>query len=148
MAEALAIAPCAVRCRATARAQFFHLVRSQGADLRHRLRPDERHTFRTLSRDFDIDPAFLGPLGRKSAKKNRKFFQDLSGKTIGIYTLVEAAGARAKTELEAIFRGVSVVVKRDHVATEDLLIWRVAPTISCLHGAVVAMLLSTLSRLR
>ncbi len=120
MAEALAIAPAPSDAAQRARAQFFHLVVAKAQTFAHRLRPDERHTFRTLSRDFETDPAFLGPLGVKSVEEEQEILPNLSGKTIGIYTLVEAAGARAKTELEAIFPGVSVVVNGDHVATDRL----------------------------
>jgi hypothetical protein len=45
---------------------------------------------------------------------------NLEGKTIGIYTLAEAAGSRAKAALEKLFPGCKVVVNSDLVATPQL----------------------------
>jgi len=46
---------------------------------------------------------------------------DLSGKTLGIYTLVEGAARRAKEMLENLFPGLIVEVNHDHVATDALI---------------------------
>jgi hypothetical protein len=45
---------------------------------------------------------------------------DLSGKTIGIYTLAEAAGLRAKQLLETLYPGCDVQLNSDLVCTSAL----------------------------
>lgn len=120
MAEALAIAPAPSDAAQVARTQFFHLIVAKAQVFAHRLRQDERHTFRTLSRDFGVDQVLLGLLGEETVQRDGENLPNLSGKTIGIYTLVEAAGVRAKGEIEAMFPGVTVVVNGDLVATDRL----------------------------
>ncbi|NEI59441.1 hypothetical protein GR200_30905 [Rhizobium leguminosarum] len=120
MAEAFAVAAAPSDAARGARDQFFHLVVAKAQTFAHRLRLDERQTFRTLARDYGVDATSLGPLTDISVQGDGEILPDLSGKTIGIYTLVEAAGVRAKAELETMFPGVIVSVNGDLVATERL----------------------------
>ncbi|TCL89547.1 hypothetical protein C8J38_11238 [Rhizobium sp. PP-WC-2G-219] len=120
MAEAFAVAAAPSDAARGARDQFFHLVVAKAQAFAHRLRQDERQTFRTLSRDYGVDATSLGPLTEISVQGDGEILPDLSGKTIGIYTLVEAAGVRAKAELEMMFPGLTVSVNGDLVATDRL----------------------------
>jgi hypothetical protein len=120
VAEALAIAPAPSVAAKTARQQLFWSIVIKGHSFAHRLRQDERHSFRILALDYDIDPEALGAVGRIEEPEDGAALPDLSGKAIGIYTLTEAAGARAKSALEAMFPSVVVTLNADTVATARL----------------------------
>lgn len=57
---------------------------------------------------------------RRSDNSDIEYQPNLNDKTIGIYTLPESAGARAKTAPEELFPGCKVVVNSDLVATAQL----------------------------
>ncbi|WP_284760346.1 protein DpdD [Agrobacterium sp. fls2-241-TYG-188a] len=120
MAEALAVTSTPSETARAARDQFFNLVIRKAQGFAHRLRHDERQSFITLSQDYAVDFNALGLVAKVDETSEEQKLPSLNGKTIGIYTLVEAAGARAKSELEAIFPGVTVVLNGDTVATEKL----------------------------
>lgn len=120
VAEALAIAPAPTSACVAARQQFFLLVVTKAAGFVHRLRAEERHAFRVLARDFGLDRSALGIIDSDDETAKEPELPDLSGKTVGIYTLTEAAGARAKHALETMFPGLSVVLNADRVATSKL----------------------------
>jgi len=120
IAEALAVAPSPSPDCQSARQQFFLLVVSKALGFAHRLRADERHAFRLLAQDYGIDGEALGTIDVTDDKDEGEALPDLSSKTIGIYTLTEAAGARAKNALEAMFSGVAVILNADTVATARL----------------------------
>lgn len=120
VAEVLAFAPATTPACIAARQQFFLLVVTKAAGFAHRLRAEERQTFRVLARDFDIDQSTLGVIDSEEAKPEGQELPNLSGKTLGIYTLTEAAGERAKQVLEAMFPGLSVALNADRVATSKL----------------------------
>jgi hypothetical protein len=118
--EALAVAPAPSSEAQTGRQQLFWSVVSKARSFAHRLRRDERHAFRILARDFGADIEALGAVGRIEEQDDGEVLPDLSGKTVGIYTLTEAAGARAKNALEVMFPGVVVTLNADTVATARL----------------------------
>lgn len=120
VAEALAIAPAPTSACVAARQQFFLLVVTKAAGFAHRLRAEERQAFRVLTRDFALDRSALGVIDIDEETAEEQDLPDLSEKTVGIYTLTEAAGARAKHALEAMFPGLSVVLNADRVATSKL----------------------------
>ncbi|WP_067105513.1 protein DpdD [Sphingopyxis granuli] len=120
VAEALALAPApSVDCQ-NARQQFFLLVVGKTIGFAHRLRADERHAFRILAQDYGIDREALGAIDAEEQANDQGVLPDLSDKTIGIYTLTEAAGSRAKSQLETMFPGVEVILNADLVATARL----------------------------
>ncbi len=74
-----------------------------------------------LVKDYGIDPEAVSALSRiEKATTAGPVLPSLEGKTIGIYTLAESAGRRAKAALEKLFPGCKVVVNADLVATPQL----------------------------
>lgn len=120
VAETLALAPSPSQTATEARLQFFLQTLARGQVFAHRLRSEERHAFAVLAQDYAVSSDLLGPITAVEAADNSIALPDLAGKTIGIYTLTEAAGARAKTSLEAMFTGVTVTLNADQVATARL----------------------------
>ncbi|MGA8170117.1 MAG: protein DpdD [Methylocystis sp.] len=98
---------------------FLHLV-SQTQGFAHRLKRQDVVPFEFLCRDFGLDPKALGAIRSYERSGVDIATPDLSGKKIAIYTLVEAAGRRAKQALEEMFPGVSVDINSDTVATVRL----------------------------
>lgn len=120
VAEALAIAPAPSVTGKTARQQLFWAIVTKAHGFAHRLRQNERLAFRLLARDYDIDLESLGAVGRADEQEDGETLPNLSGKVIGIYTLTEAAGARAKSALETMFPGATITLNTDMVATTKL----------------------------
>lgn len=122
VSEALAIMPCPSDEARDARLRLFLLVLSQAAGFAHRLTPADLLPMETLAKDYGVGPGAVAALKREAAadEAGAKSVPDLDGKTIGIYTLAEAAGNRAKAALEVLFPGCKVVVNSDLVATAQL----------------------------
>lgn len=122
VSEALAILPCPSEDARDARLRFFLLVLGQASGFAHRLVPVDLLPIATLSKDYGVDPETLASLNRDAGggDANTASVPNLSGKTIGIYTLAEAAGSRAKKALEELFPGCRVDVNSDLVATSKL----------------------------
>lgn len=122
VSEALAILPCSSEEARDARLRLFLLVLGQASGFAHRLAPADLLPITTLAKDYGVGPETLAALKRDAAgdETNAASVPDLNGKTIGIYTLAEAAGSRAKTALEELFPGCRVVVNSDLVATAKL----------------------------
>ena len=73
-----------------------------------------------LTKDYGVETdtiAWLKPAQESSATAQ---LPSLNGKTIGIYTLAEAAGSRAKAALEQMFPGCKVAVNSDLVCAPQL----------------------------
>ena len=85
----------------------------------HRLSPADILMVEQLCEDYDIDsPAEIsGDHGADVAGPA----EELSGKKVGIYTLLEAAGQRAATLLENLCPAVRVEVNSDHDCTKRLI---------------------------
>lgn len=118
--ETLAITPAPSANAKEARLRLALQVIAESQSFEHRVPTEERHAFKLIAQDFGLDESALGKLAEINFSGEAADLPDLSGKTIGIYTLVETAGARAKAALEAMFPGVSVTLNADQVATSRL----------------------------
>lgn len=120
--EALAILPCPFDSAHDSRLRLFLKVLGQSAKFAHRLTAVELLPFKMLAKDYEVGEDAVDALKRnsKSGESDGGIKLDLKGKTIGIYTLAESAGIRAKTALEEVFTGCKVVVNSDLVATTQL----------------------------
>lgn len=122
LCEALAILPCPSDATRDARLRLFLQVLSQAASFAHRLTAVDLLPLEMLAKDYGVSEEAVAALKReaKSGDTETKYQPDLNGKTIGIYTLTQSAGARAKAALEELFPGCKVVVNSDLVATAQL----------------------------
>ena len=122
VSEALAISPCPSDAARDARLRLFLHVLGQAASFVHRLAPADLLPIETLAKDYGVGPEAVASLKREAAgdEVSAPSLPNLNGKTIGIYTLAEAAGSRAKAALEGLFPNCKVVVNSDLVATTQL----------------------------
>lgn len=122
VSEALAILPCPSDDARDARLRLFLQVLGQAAGFAHRLSPADLIPIETLAKDYGVGPEAVTALKREAATEEAAAasLPNLEGKTIGIYTLAETAGSRAKAALENLFPGCRVVVNSDLVATAQL----------------------------
>lgn len=119
--ETLAVSPAQYEVDREARLAFFVNILSQAQAFAHRLGPQDLVPMEMLAKDFGVDPASIDALKRSTDPiDNETETAVLTDKLIGIYTLTEAAGARAKASLETMFPGCTVEVNSDLVATEKL----------------------------
>lgn len=104
-----------------ARLSFFVRILGQAQTFAHRLGPQDLMPMEFLAKDFGVDEASIDKLRRSDeADEEVPELADASGQLIGIYTLAEAAGSRAKVSLEKMFPGCLVEVNSDLVATDKL----------------------------
>lgn len=122
VSESLAILPCPSDAARDARLRLFMEVLSQVAGFSHRLVAVDLLPLEMLAKDYGLADDAVAMLKRATGSEelDEKSKPDLNGKTIGIYTLAESAGARAKIALEDLFPGCRVVVNSDLVATAQL----------------------------
>lgn len=122
VSEALAILPSPSDQARDARLRLFVQVLGQATGFAHRLIPADLVPIETLAKDYGVGPEAVSALKREAQADGTPpaVLPSLEGKTIGIYTLAEAAGSRAKAALEALFPGCKVVVNSDLVATAQL----------------------------
>ena len=122
VSETLAILPCPSDDARDARLRFFLQVLSQATGFSHRLTAVDLMPLEMLAKDYGVGGDAVATLKGVTDEKGpeAKSKPDLNGKTIGIYTLAESAGARAKIALEELFPGSKVVVNSDLVATAQL----------------------------
>lgn len=93
----------------------------QASSFTHRLAPHDLVPIETLAKDYGVDPEAVDALKHgNETEEQSATLPSLDGKTIGIYTLAEAAGGRAKAALEKLFPGCKVVVNSDLVCTPQL----------------------------
>ena len=120
--ESLATLPCPSEAARDARLRFFIQVLGQASSFAHRLTEVDLLPFAMLAKDFAVGEEAVTALKRdaKSDDHDVQTKPDLRGKTIGIYTLAESAGTRAKAALQEMFPGCKVVVNSDLVATAQL----------------------------
>jgi hypothetical protein len=119
--EALAVSPTPSAQASEAKLRFFLKVVSQSRAFAHRLGVHDFLPLEYLARDYGIDPATIADL-RPTAASGGAVANgpDLAGKKIGIYTLTETAGARAKAALKELFPLSIVEVNSDTVSTSTL----------------------------
>lgn len=122
ISEALAILPTPSDQARDARLRLFLQVLGQATGFAHRLVPADLVSVETLAKDYGVGPEAVTALKREAEADDTSSAErpSLEGKTIGIYTLAEAAGSRAKAALEQLFPGCKVVVNSDLVATAKL----------------------------
>ena len=121
LCEALAIAPCPSEAARDARLRLFLQVLGQTQAFAHRLRPQDQLPIEFLAKDYGVCEEAIASLKRaKEEAVGSSALPSLDGKTIGIYTLAEAAGSRAKQALEVMFPGCNVEVNSDLVCTAKL----------------------------
>jgi hypothetical protein len=118
--EQLAVLPAASEAQREARLRLFMQVVGQVRSFAHRLGPQDWLSLEYLLPDFGLGAEALDGLRPHTESEAPEARPDLSGKTIGIYTLAETAGTRAKKVLETLFPGASVVVNSDLVCTAQL----------------------------
>ncbi|GEO12623.1 protein DpdD [Microvirga aerophila] len=119
--EALAVAPCPSDAGHNARLQLFLKVLGQAQAFAHRLGPQDLLPIEFVAKDYGISHEAIVSLKRVSDEDtSRPTLPTLDGKTLGIYTLEEAAGSRAKQALEMMFPGCRVEVNSDLVCTAKL----------------------------
>ncbi|ESY79305.1 hypothetical protein X740_16005 [Mesorhizobium sp. LNHC221B00] len=119
--EALAISPAPSSEANEARLRFFLKVVSQSHGFAHRLGSHDFLPIELLARDYGVDPSAIADLRPAlMAADDAETGEMLAGKTIGIYTLTEAAGARAKSALRELFPSCAVEVNSDTVCTSSL----------------------------
>ena len=78
-----------------ARLGFFMSVLGEDRALTHRLQPPDLVTLDLLAKDFQVEEGALAWLRQLGTTFEASGLPNLAGKRIGIYTLAEAAGARA-----------------------------------------------------
>lgn len=122
VSEALAILPSPSDSARDARLRLFLQVLGQAAGFAHRLAPADLLPIETLVKDYGVGQEAVTALKREAAVDDAAAASvpNFHGKTIGIYTLSEAAGSRAKAALEVLLPGCKVVVNSDLVATSQL----------------------------
>ncbi len=119
--EALAIAPTPSDRTRDARLQLFLAALGQSHAFAHRLGAQDLMVIEFLAKDYGVDGAVWDGLRRDSVTSAPAVdSQRLEGKVIGIYTLAESAGARAKQALESMFPGCVVEINSDLVCTARL----------------------------
>lgn len=119
--EALAVSPAPSAAAVEARLRFFLNVVGQSRGFAHRLSSYDFLPFEFLARDYGVDPAAIADLRPTGpAIESVDEGSDLAGKTVGLYTLTEAAGARAKSALKEIYPLCTVEVNSDTVCTSSL----------------------------
>jgi hypothetical protein len=119
--EILAVSPAESEAGRAARLSFFLRTLGHAQTFAHRLGPQDFFLMELLGKDFEVHPSSVDALRRVDASGEIYSTPiDLSGKLIGIYTLAETAGARAKASLEKLFPGCAVEVNSDLVATDKL----------------------------
>ncbi|MDB5470159.1 MAG: hypothetical protein JWR84_1719 [Caulobacter sp.] len=120
MCELLAISPTPSEDARSARLRFFLAVVGQSQAFAHRLAAADFLPIEFLARDFGVDPRSILALRPEPQQDADAESVDLAGKLVGIYTLSQAAGARAKAVLEALFPGCRIEVNSDKVSTSSL----------------------------
>ncbi|MGP0082948.1 MAG: protein DpdD [Steroidobacteraceae bacterium] len=119
--EILAISPSPSTEASEARLRFFLKVVGQSRSFAHRLGPHDFLPIEYLARDYGVDPSTVADL-RPALKPVDEAENGaiLAGKTVGIYTLTNAAGGRAKSVLKQLFPLCTVEVNSDTVCTSSL----------------------------
>lgn len=121
LVEVLGALPCPSDAARDARLRLLLQVLGQASGFAHRLAQHDLVMIETLAKDYGVESEALGALKRDVAAQDQATeLPSLQGKTIGIYTLAEAAGSRAKATLERLFPGCKVVVNSDMVCTPQL----------------------------
>lgn len=121
LCERLAVSRCPPGGGHEARKSLFEEVLLKVSGFSHRLNSMDLVPIEFLAEDFDADRSQIAALRRNEEQEDTtNVLPTMEGKTIGIYTLEEAAGKRAKLALEKLFPSCRVLVNSDHGNTEKL----------------------------
>ncbi len=101
------------------RLRFFMAVVTVARSCSHRLRPIQYEILTLLAKDYGCSGLLESFPDRDSAGGDLAPRVDFAG-LIGIYTLTEPAGQRARQFLQKLFPQARVEVNADHVATDKL----------------------------
>lgn len=119
--EALAIAPSPSLPAREARLRLFVQVLGQAQGFSHRLGHQDLLPIEFLAKDYGVEAEAIDVLRRsREIGAVASPLPDLAGKTLGIYTLSESAGSRAKDALQRMFPGCRVEINSDSVCTTKL----------------------------
>ena len=119
--ETLAVSPVPSGEAAEARLRFFLSVVGQVRGFAHRLELADVLPIEYLALDFGMEPSALADLRpTTTGAEGRGEGSDLAGKLVGVYTLTETAGARAKEAIERLYPHCTVQVNSDTVSTTAL----------------------------
>ena len=119
--ESLAIWPVPSVEAGEAKLRFFLKVVGQSRAFAHRLGNHDFLPIEYLASDYGVDPVDISDLRpTNSEETDIEIRADLMGKLIGIYTLTETAGARAKAALKVLFPSCTIEVNSDTVCTANL----------------------------
>jgi hypothetical protein len=119
ISEMLAVAPCPSASAREARLRFFSRALAGAQSFVHRLEQHHLIAISFLAKDFGVE-LDSSEFARARNQTVDASSTGLSGKKIGIYTLAESAGSRAKAALEEMYPGCLVEVNSDLVATPQL----------------------------
>jgi hypothetical protein len=116
LAELLAIHSCP---DPEPRLRLVLYIIEQAQRIAHRLSPGDALVIEQLCRDFDM----VCPSGiiSKDESETSQVGTELSGKKVGIYTLIESAGQRAAKLLQVMCPTVRVEFNSDHECTKRLI---------------------------
>jgi len=121
LCEALAVSPSPSVEATEAKLRFFLKVVGQSRGFAHRLGAHDFLPIEYLARDYGVDPDTIADLRpTKRSASGTDATEMLAGKTIGLYTLTEAAGTRAKAALQELFPDCTVEINSDKVCTSSL----------------------------
>jgi hypothetical protein len=98
---------------------FFTEVIDLVVTKKHRITIDEWNMIEYLAMDFNMSD-YIKTLKPSELSEDEGVKINLKGKKIGIYTLTDKAGLRAKTILNNLYNGITVEINNDHVATKKL----------------------------
>ena len=119
--EALALASSSSDKAREARLRFFMKVLGQTQAFAHRLQASDLTSVELLSKDFGVDEATINWVrGVQAERVSEEELPDISGKTIGIYTLAQSAGVFKQAALQRMYPGCKVEVNSDLVCTAKL----------------------------
>ena len=99
---------------------FFSEVLDLVIAKKHRISCEEWNMIEYLAMDFNMSDYIQTIRPSKSSIGEKNKF-NLDGKKIGIYTLTDKAGLRAKKILKKLYEGIIVEINNDHVATKKLI---------------------------
>ena len=94
-------------------------VLDQAGRMSHRLSPTDTLVIKELCQDLGLDCS--NEIIQEDEVQASEASEDLAGKKVGIYTLVEPAGQRAAALLEHLCPSVRVEVNSDHECTQRLI---------------------------
>lgn len=93
------------------------------SESKHRLNEQQWDILEIIAGEYNCSDHIekIRPKRSEGVESDEVFSSKFEGKKIGIYTLMEQAGIRAKAFIERMYSGVTVETNNDHEATERLI---------------------------